>query len=85
MFGNSTIQSKIIKFNGSSFGGLRGFGMIYSSLNSSSYYVMERQPSQVYILYDNWSYISYENFTDPAYMVTICNNLYMTGNSNLWK
>ena len=79
MFDNSTIQSNFTQFDGN-FSLLMGFGMI-----SSSYYVMDNKANKVYILNDSWSYITFKTFSSPAYMISICNSLYMTGDTNLWK
>ena len=85
MFGNSTIQSNITQFNGISFTNLIGFGMMNSSFNSS-YYIMDWGAHQVYILNDNWSFVSLKAFPFfPVYMITVENSLYMSGHSNLWK
>ena len=84
MFGNPTIQSNITQFNGTLFSWLMGFGMMCSSFNYS-YYIMDRAANKVYILNDNWSFVSFKTFNRPVYMITIENSLYMTGNSNVWK
>ncbi len=60
-----------------------GFGF-YSSCNAS-YYVMDSSAGRVYNLNDDWSYVSYKDFTNPAHMITIENSIYMTGNTNIWK
>jgi DNA-binding beta-propeller fold protein YncE len=60
-----------------------GFGF-YSSCNTL-YYVMDSSAGRVYILNDDWSYVSYKNFSNPAHMITISNSVYMTGNTNIWK
>jgi hypothetical protein len=65
------------------FTSLTGFGF-YSSCNTS-YYVTDHGAKRVYILNDDWSYVSYKNFTNPVYMITIGSSIYMTGNANIWK
>ena len=84
LFGNSAIQSNITQFNGTSFINLFDFGMMYSSCNTS-YYIMDHGVNKVYILNDNWSFVSFKTFTLPAYLIAVENSLYLTGNLNLWK
>ena len=36
-------------------------------------------------LNDNWSFVSFTVFFYPAYMITVENSIFMTGNLNLWK
>ena len=85
MFSNSSIQSTIEGFNGDSFSYLVGFGM-YSSSNTTYYYVMDYGASKIYILNDEWSFISAKTFTNPQYMINIGNSLYMTGwPYSVWK
>ena len=84
MFNNPAIQSIFNEFNGESFGWLVGFGM-YSSPDAIYYYVMDRAANKVYILNDNWSFVSFKTFYEPSYMITVENSLYMTGEWNLWK
>ena len=83
---NPTIQSTIYEFNGTSFGGLIGFGM-YSSSDAVYYYVMDsgNEANKVYTLNDQWEFISSKYFDSPMYMINIGNSLYMTGNYNVLK
>ena len=41
--------------------------------------------NKVFIFHDDWSYFSYKKFAGPAYMITIGNSLFMTGEENIWK
>ena len=84
MFSNPNIQSNITQLNGTSFDALMGFGM-YSSANATYYYVMDYWANKVFILNDEWSFISSKVFNYPAYMINIGNSLYMTGNYNVCK
>ena len=84
MFNNRTIKSTFDEFNGSSFAELFGFG-IYSSSDTVFYYVINYGANKVYILNDEWELISFKTFFYPAYMISIGNSLYMTGDVNLWK
>jgi hypothetical protein len=65
------------------FNWLIGFG--FSSSCNTSYYVIDHGASRVYILNDDWSYVSYKNFAYPAYMITIGSSIYMAGGLNIWK
>ena len=40
---------------------------------------------KVYILNDEWKLISSKAFNGPAYMISINNSLYMTGQYYVWK
>ena len=83
MFKYSTVRSNITAFNSIIFKSLLGFGF-YSS-NNASYYVMDHGDKKVYILNDDWSYVSYKNFTSPASLITIGSSVFMTGTSTIWK
>ena len=41
--------------------------------------------NQVHILTDDWTYVSFKTFNNPAYMIKVGTFLYMTGDSNVWK
>ena len=84
VFSNPTIQSTITQLNGTSFGGLNGFGM-YSSSTKAFNYLMDYVYGIVYILNDEWSFISFKTFRNPYNMISIDNGLYMIGISNVWK
>ena len=84
MFSNSTVKSTINQLNGNSFDDLAGFG-IYSSSNTVYYYLMHYGADKIYILNDEWKFVSFKTFTGPVNMISIGNSLYMTGNSNVWK
>ena len=84
MFCNPIIQSTINQFNGNSFGWLAGFGM-YSSNNTTYYYLLDCGAGKVFILNDQWSFISSKVFCRPFNMISINNSLYMTGQWHIWK
>ena len=84
MFVNLSIQSTFTKFNSTNFVGLSGFGMLHSSC-ISSYYVTDYSANKIYILNEDWSYVSFKTFTWPTYMISVGTNLYMTGPENVWK
>ena len=80
VFNYPTIRLNITTFNGTEFILLVGFGMMYSS-----YYVMDYNANTVYTFNDNWSFVSSKTFPLPAYMITVENSIYMSGNLHLWK
>ena len=84
MFTNSSIQSTINRFDGTSFINLKGFG-IYSSSNTTYYYVMEYGANKVYIFNEEWKFISFKNFDNPNYMISIGNSYYVTNQFNISK
>ena len=83
VFTNSAVQSSFTQFNGTSVGNIMGFGM-YSSPSETYYYVMDYF-GIVYILNDDWQFISFKNFTNSLYMISINNSLYMSGSYDVWK
>ena len=84
VYSNPTVQSTFNQLNGNSFGHLMGFG-IYSSSNTIFYYAMDFNDGKVYILNDEWKFISSKSFTNPYNMISIGNSLYMTGWGKIWK
>ena len=84
MYTDPGIQSTINQFNGNAFNGLRGFEL-YSSPDTVYYYVMDWGASKVFILNDQWSFISSKIFTYLHNMISIGNSLYMIGSDNVWK
>jgi len=84
VFSNPTIQSTFDQSNGNSISWFAGFGM-YSLSGTVYNYLMDYDASKVFILNDQWSFISFKVFTNPAFMISISNCLYMTGQSNVWK
>ena len=91
MFNNPTIQSNITYgsfLNGTLLSrvgknGFYGFGM-FSSPNATYYYIMDTYYT-VFILNDQWEFISSKVFSIPTYMINIGNSLYMTSTYNVWK
>ena len=85
MFRYSTVTERynFSSLNGITFSFLLGFE--FSSSCNASYYVMDSGADKVYILNDDWSYVTYKTFTRPAYMITIGSSIYMTGGVNIWK
>ena len=78
-----SIIQQFNQFIGNNFGDLVGF-MMHSSPNATYYYVLEWS-NMVYILNDQWSFISYKMFTGLYNMISIGKSLYITGSYNAWK
>jgi hypothetical protein len=83
VFFNSTLQTNITGFSGSSFSALYGFG-VHSSFNTS-YFVIDNGADKVYILKDDLSFFSHKNISKPFNLVTVGSSIYITGDSNIWK
>ena len=66
------------------FGTLQGFSILESA-NSTYYYVCDYQKSKIYMFDDNWTYISYRNYSAPAYIAIVGSNLYITGDADIYK
>ena len=58
--------------------------MIVNSFNTS-YYVNDYLANTIYLLNDDYGYVTKKTFTSPTYMVDINSNLYITGENNIWK
>ena len=84
LLSNPTIQSTFNELNGNSFNLLLGFGT-YSSSNTTYYYVMDIGNNKVYILNDEWKFISLKTFSNTFYMISIGKGLYMTVDKKVWK
>ena len=80
VFSYPIIRSTFNTLNGTLFSQLYGFGMMYSPC-----YVMDCDAHKVYLLNENWSFVSFKAFTFPRYMITVENSLYMSGDSNILK
>ena len=83
IFNNYALRTTITSLNGSSFLYLGGFGM-FNSVNTS-YYIAEYQTDRVYKLSDTWEYVSFEYFLKPNYIRAISNDLYISGDSYIYK
>ena len=60
-----------------------GFGMMIDF--NVTYYVADFRGNTIFILNDEWKYLTSKSFSNPAYMITIDNNLYIVCNSYLYK
>ncbi len=83
VFTNYTIKISITSLNGNSFTQLQGFGMMVDF--NTSYYIMDESKNIIFLLNDNYDYVTMKTFSGPNYMVTINSSLYITGYSNVWK
>jgi hypothetical protein len=77
------LKNFITSLNGNSFSWLHGFGMMVDF--NTSYYVADFPADRIYLLNDNYEYVTHKIFSSPAYMVTINSSLYITGFSSIWK
>ena len=69
--------------NGNNFSFLHGFGMMIDS--NTSYYVMDYDLNNIFLLNDNYAFVTNKPFSKPTYMLTINSSLYITGDKNIWK
>ncbi len=76
-------MNRSITVNGDS-DGYTGFSM--SSSNPIRYYVTHYDQGKIFIFDDEWNYISEKaSFTNAAFIISVGNNFYITGDSNIWK
>jgi hypothetical protein len=52
---------------------------------NTTYYVLDYNANRIFLLNDNYGYLTHKAFTNPAYMVTVYSYLYITGNSDICK
>ncbi len=52
---------------------------------NTSYYITNEYGQAIYILNDNYDYVSRKTFIYSGCMVTINSSLYITGSHNIWK
>ena len=62
---------------------LTGFGSLFD-LNTT-YYALDYSANRIIIFDSNWQYLTFKNFTGPAYMITVNNSLYISCNNNVYK
>jgi hypothetical protein len=82
-FTNYSRKLNISSLNGIAFSCVYGFGMMVDF--NSSYYVLEHWKHHIFLLNDNYAYVTMETFTAPNYMITVNSSLYVTGDHNIWK
>ncbi len=73
----------LTSINVNTFGYLHGFGMICDF--NTSYYIIDFNTNNIFILNDSYGYITKKTFAKPTYMLTMNSNLYITGDKNIWK
>ena len=81
VFTNFTLKELIISFNKNNFTFITGFGMIVDF--NTSYYVLDTET--IFLLNDNYAYVTQKKFSLPFYLVNTNSSLYITGDENMWK
>jgi hypothetical protein len=84
LFNGLAIQSSYTIFSGSNLASATCLGMMMLS-NATYYYVSETNVAKLYILDENMSFLALKAYSNPAYMITLSNSLYITGDINVWK
>jgi hypothetical protein len=51
---------------------------------NTSYYVVDYDYG-VFLLNDNYDYLTKKTFSKPNYIVNVNSSLYITGDENIWK
>jgi hypothetical protein len=80
LFNNFTLSLIITSYNGTNFTSLFGYGLF-----NKTYNFLDNSDSKVIIFNENFTYIGFKNFTNPAYMVVIRDTFYITGNTRVYK
>ncbi len=52
---------------------------------NTSYYVVDYSTNRIYLLNDNYGYVTEKTFSKPNYIFNANSSLYITGDSNIWK
>jgi hypothetical protein len=52
---------------------------------NTSYYIIDLSTDTIFVLNDNYGYITKKSFSEPAFMIAINASLYITGDENIWK
>jgi hypothetical protein len=52
---------------------------------NTSYYVADTTTGNVFLLNDNYGYVTKKPFSNPSYIINVNSSLYITGDSNIWK
>ena len=77
------MQLNLTKIKSSNLGNAVGFSMFTPS--NSYYYDSDASLSSIFILNENWSYVSSKTFSLPMYLTTIGSSLFATEGGNIWK
>ena len=83
LFKNSVIQNTINTYSGINFTALGGFNYLVDS--NTTYYVMDWTANRIIIYNSNWQYLNFKSLYRPAHMITVNNNLYISGDQNVFK
>ena len=59
--------------------------MLITNTTNVMYYVPDNTGEKVIMFDDNWNYIGFKNFSLPANIITIGNNLYITSDKGIYK
>ena len=60
-------------------------GLGYLVDSNTTYYALDWAGNKIIIYDSNWQYLAFKNFTGPAYMITVNNNLYISCDKNIYK
>ena len=84
VFTNYTMQISIpTSLNGNTFSYLHGFGMMCDF--NTTYYVIDWSGNRIFVLNDNYGYVTQKTFSAPTYMIIVNSNLYISGQNNIWE
>ena len=84
-FPNFTIKTNITSYDSSvNFTSLIGFGVYEDSL-ITKYFVLDWAKHRIITFNEKWKYVKYNEFRNPAQMITIGNELFITGQVNIFK
>ena len=80
LFCNWSLQLSINQINSKNLSFANGFGIL-----NSYYYISDFSLSEIFILNENWSFVSSKVFSNPVYFTSIGSSLYAAGAQNIWK
>ena len=60
-----------------------GFGYLVGT--NTTYYAIDWSGNKIIIFDENWRYLTYKIFSGSVYMITVNNNLYISGDNNVYK
>jgi hypothetical protein len=52
---------------------------------NTSYYLLDWSTGNIFLLNDNYGYVTKKVFSKPNYMVTVNSSVYISADSNIWK
>ena len=83
VFKNYSHQTTINKYSGISFSYLVGFGYLVDS--NTTHYVLDWSGNKIIIFDENWQYLTFQSFNNPAFMISVNNGLYISANNFIYK